>query len=437
MSKTPYNFSMNFFNIFMVILNGKFKILLITLIFTLAGIIYASKQSVLYSISINLQTVENSVFDKYNYPADIKGKIYSPDINEQSVFENLFYRTIDYEEISLNLKNNSFVEEHLKGYSGVYHDKELLNHAQNFEIEYIPRPKKPKNPLEKASLKFSFKWHDITEGIRILDSLIKQNLASTKENLLRQVKDSAIVINLIKTSTITKLKLQAEQLLEIQKKNNDIQIIALEDQLKLLPDLNMLVGVSSPILRIEKIKNKRRISALQEQHDIAKELEIERPVYLSDNFYPTGYFLGTKALKKEINILTVRSDKELILVSSYYEDVQNKFTKLKEKIDTLKRQSNGELFLIDPKYIAIQKGINEAQNNLILSRLKLDEIIKVLRQDDLANWLSYNILSADIELLTVEPKKFGALSLVTGLIIGLFYVIILDLYRELKIKKKN
>ena len=348
----------NLLDLIKIILKEKFKIILITLIFTIISIQYASKQNTLYSFSTNITESQSSLFDVYNRFA--YGDL--PNVNANSIFELFIYNSINHLEISKYLENDPVIKAKLAGLDNISRKRELLNYAKSFKI-VIP----VKRPDQKRSMNVSFKWHNVNEGIELLNNLTYLNLENTRNNIINQIKDSSELINLQASNDLKNLQLQSEDILEMQNINKN-----------------------------------SRIKTLQEQYVMAKELEIENPVYLrgAGFTYPTGYFLGYKAIMKEIMVLNARTNDEFIIMSDEFNTIQAKK--------------------------------NRIENSLVLSSVKLKQKIEILKNSDLNYWLNYNKLNTSVISLNVEPRKIIALGFILGLIIGLLYVIFCNLVLTIK-----
>ena len=341
-----------------IIWKGKLKIILITLIFTIISIFYTSRQNNIYSFSTVITESKSPLFDIYNRFSE--GDL--PNVNSQSVFELFVYSSINHLEIYKYLENDPFIKAKLVGLDNISRKRELLNYTESFKIKIRVQKKG-----EEKIINASFKWHDVNEGTKLLNDLIYLNLENTRKKILDQVKDSSKLFNLQASNELKGLKLQKEDILEIQNTNRS-----------------------------------NRIAILQEQYSVAKELGIENPVYLNGGLYsyPSGYFLGYKGLMKEIKVLEERTNDEMIFMSNEY------------------------------NYIEDNK--NSIKNSLVLHSIKLEQKIAILENSDLNTWLNYNKLDIGVNSLNKEPRKIIALGFILGLIIGLLYVIFLNLVLTIK-----
>ena len=338
-----------------LIWDGKLKIILITIIFTLVSFFYATKQTPLYSFSLVVEKSKPIVFANYKNLNFIKFSDFTNGINAERVFESFFYNPMNLSEISKMLEDKFIVKKNLANSDSATRQKEISNLASSFKLRYVSAEEHVE--LDEPILRVSFKWKDADEGVQLLNLFLQANLEYTRQKLINEIKDLYTTVEIAESNSLKKLELEAQNIL----------------------DLSNIKIVSRKLL-------------LEEYLSMAKELGIEYPVYNNEGgFYPTKYFLGYKAIKKEIDILNSRSNEEIILMSPSYEE--------------------------------IQKQIKQLKTSLELSTMKLDETIKILEKDDLKDWLHYNMTNANVNLLTLTTKKIVNLGLILGIIIGVLYVL--------------
>ena len=307
--------------LFEIIWNGKFKILLITLISCLIGIgyFYLTPNNYLYSLTISVS--DNYEFEKLesiNQSNDFK--LTNKKIN-QFVLNEFFNELEDYEEFLNYLRNKKKIMTNPSKLSRNILEKELLEYKKLLKI------------VKKSNIIINFEWDNIDEAKDILQNTINLTLNNLAKSVYHQL----------------------DSILRLQKKS----------------------ALDKDLIRIEYLK---------EQSWIARELNI------SDNLitiltpdsdinpnYNAYYLIGYKAIDKEIELIEKRNYQQ--------------FETIMKEINFFKKKS--------------------------------------------INWINYNI-----DLINVKSLKNSRLiflvSILSGLLIGLFYILIsYELSRNTFSKKRD
>ena len=337
-------------DLFKIILDGKMKILLITIISFLVGFGYSSQipKNYLSSLTINSsKTLEFIKLDniqkliksnqpnqlnqsnKFNQPNQPNQLNQSNQPNQPNLIK-FIDELKDYEEFLLSIKNTKKVREHFSKFNIQDQEIELFKYAKLLEIV------KPKRKQEKYIINFT--WHDPDEAKKIL----KDTLNLTSKNLKKSIHKELL------------------QTLEFEKKlllNNDNQ----------------------------------RLDYLKEQSAIAKELKIiDNQVVDGFNLIPSSVFLN-------IN----QSD------ISYY---QRGYKAIDIEIELIQSRDYQNLKLMEQEINSFKK-----------------ENIK---------FVDYNVHLMDFKLLK-NVKTILVISILLGLIVGIFFVLISNAFQSQKVSKKT
>ena len=154
------------------------------------------------------------------------------------------------------------------------------------------------------------------------------------------------------------------------------------------------------IRTLNKLMNAKRTRYLIEQSDIAKELGIEKnqldKLTIESPNYPY-YLRGYKAIDKELELIKKRSNQDNDLMSKGYIDLKRKL-------------------------IRIEKDIRSKQ---------LKDANETIKQDNISNWVNFNLDLAEIENLK-KSNLLLLISILAGGILGVSYVLISKSFRERK-----
>ena len=159
----------------------------------------------------------------------------------------------------------------------------------------------------------------------------------------------------------------------------------------------------------ERQKIKKRVKFLIEQYAIATELGIvtnkldtsvlsQNQISLNINSDDVPYYLrGSKAIKKEIELIESRSEEDILLMAD--------------------------------GYMKLNKEIAFLQNNQSSSQLK--NAAQVIETDNVKDWVEFDIKLADVKS---QKKKmlYVALSMVLGGMVGVIYVLISNVIHKRK-----
>ena len=369
------NNDIDLFSVFETIWDGKWKIILLIFISSVACISYLYYTPNSFRVTTKLQESNQDLYVKYKYLNNIlEVRINYLDIHNNNKTENtnsvnvdktlsekfkldnllifkMFIREFnDYEEMVTVLSENDYVKDKIKNLNDKNKRKALINFAKNFKIT------KPNKDAKIGQI--SFLWHDVSEGSLILNKALNLTLINVQKSLSIEIDNIAKSIEL-----------------ENQRKKDSLAIVL------------------NSIKTINKLIRAKRIRYLTEQSDIAKELGIEKNqlqklTFASKEDYPY-YLRGFKAIDKELDLINSRSNEDNDLMSEGYFNT--------------KRQ-----------LILIEKDIRSKQ---------LRDANKSIKKDDISKWVSFNLELAEIEN-NKKTYRYIFFSIIISGILGIFYVLI-------------
>jgi len=377
--RPTYDDEIDLFKLFGTLWDGKWKIIATTFFAALIGFVFNVVKPNSFEVSVPIQIAKQSVFLPYTSLRNIlkqKGLYFDKVLNEsgykfdrESVFNAVVVEFNDYEEMVDVLSEDEFVKQSIKGLDDRQKQKTLIEFAKKFKI--VP----PSNKEKEWHLKF--KWHNDYEGRSLFSVALQKTL-----------------INVQKT-----LKNNIDELAKAIERQNSYQLEKLQD------DLNA-------IKQNGKEKLKKHIIFLNEQYSIAIELGIETNKLnanalsqnlqnqFSLNFNPndlTHYLRGSKAIKKEIELIESRTEENVLLMSDGYIEV------------------NKEIILLQ----------NDKSSSQLINAAKL------IQSDNPKDWVVF-----DMQLAEANSQKkstlYIALSIVLGGMVGVIYVLISNAIRKRK-----
>lgn len=377
--RPPYDDEIDLFEFFETLWDGKWKVILITFVAAIIGVVFSVVKPNSFEVSTPFQSGKPSVFITYTSLNDLlkdEGFLYQLETNpngyifdSDSVFKMFIAEFNDYEEMVDAVNTSEFVQKSIKDLDDDDKQRALIGFAKAFELKAPSKNEKNWTLL--------FEWHDALEGAKLFNDAIRQTLSNTKNISVFNVNELAEAIDIRNTRNLEHLRNK----LSLIKKN---QIYS----------------------------NKKRIQYLREQSAIAKELGIEtnrldtnalsqisqKAISSSVNSNDVPYYLrGYKAIEKEVALIESRSDEDNLLIS-------NDYIKTKEEIISLETD---------------------------LSSSQLRNAAEVIANDIPNDWVQFDLSIADVK----SQKKsmlYVALSIVLGGMVGAMYVLISNAVRKRK-----
>lgn len=372
--RPTYDDEIDLFELFKTLWDGKWKIIATTFVAAVIGVVFSLTKPNSFEVSTSFQIAKPSVFLPYtslNSLLKQKGLYFHKESNDTgykfdstSIFNAIIVEFNDYEEMIDVLSEDEFVKQSIKDLDDSDKQKVLIGFAKKFKI--MRKWKDKRNWLLK------FEWHNDYEGRRLFTNALQKTLINTQKILKNNVDELAKAIE----------------------RQNSYQLEKLQD------DLNA-------IRQTEKEKLKKRVKFLNEQYAIATEARIETnkldtspssQVLLSINPIDVPYYLrGTKAIKKEIELIENRNEEDILLMSDGYVEVNKKIALL--------------------------------QNDNSPSQLK--NAAKLIESDDPKDWAEFDMQFADAKSQKKSMLNI-ALSIVLGGMVGVIYVLISNAIRKHK-----
>ena len=284
----------------------KEKLMLITLAIILMSVggIHAYKQPSLYSFSTTIQKSQTSVFNKYKVTNEILGRNnFLFTIDNMSIYKKFVYRSSNYREIISLLKNDRLINLQIDDLDDQSKQRMLFDYARSFQIT-------DHSKFNNATV--SFMWHDANEGLLLFEELMKKTMESVKINVIAEVKQSSKMINSKRENKLKNLKDTRVNILELEKKRAEREILILEEQYFIAKALGLEENSSDTQTSSYSIKN-----------------------------YERGY----KAIAKEIEFLKKRSDEDTIKRSVDYINISREIYYLKN--DTARNSLNESINILE------------------------------------------------------------------------------------------
>ena len=372
------------FEIIKVFYNGKFIILISTLIFLFIGYIYTINIPDDFQIKVDLSKASDSYFLKYkklnNISQVTKGKLSALDVlnNDGKVdvseinFEELYNINSDevFEDFIFKLRQKNITTDTINNFIG--YDKELnkdyYSLAKKFELIF------PQN--DNDIYKIIFKWQDKDQIEILLNEIIINNLKAVKDEI---IKDLMVVIELIEFVNSRKI----DQL------NSRIKVLSQEIEDSITSQLVFL----NEQLKLSKTNNFNQDLDVDEKSIYSNQRTLD--IYSSNVPY---HLRGKNALNQEIKNLKNRTEDEKLMLSNEYLNLISEVRMV---------ESDDSIFQIKK---IIEEFSNEAPINLINYNLSLTEIIN----------------------LKVERHKYTLfIFAIIGFVIASFYIVCSFTYKKI------
>ena len=363
MNQISHDDEIDLFELMQTIWDGKWKVVGTTLIFVLIGLTFVLiKPS--FEVSTVIQEGKRSVFVDYESMNDVLksnnlGNIYQTDA--KSIFQMFVSEYRDYEEILMVLQRDEFVKQEISELDDKDKRVAMSEFAKQFSL--VP-PSKANNEWL-----LSFVWHDADAGTILFSEALLITLENVKAAIIADVNTLANSIDSRNQRQLETLRLE----LNLIKQKQDARI-------------------------------KKRIRYLMEQSAIAKELGIasnrldanalsqSQTNGVSLNISSTDvpfYLRGFKAIDKEVSLIKSRSEEQQLLATG--------------------------------DYIQIKENILSLENSLSSEQLR--NTLKLIENDNPADWVEFNLALADSESQK-NLVLYIVLSAMLGGMIGVIYVLV-------------
>ena len=370
MNQISHDDEIDLLELMQTIWDGKWKVVGTTLIFVLIGLTFILIKPSSFEVSTVIQEGKRSVFVDYESMNDVlkSNLLRSDDINEidyrieaKSIFQMFVSEYRDYEEILMVLQRDEFVKQAISGLEENDKNAALIEFAKQFSLV----------PPSKASDEWllSFVWHDADAGTILFSEALLITLENVKAAIIADVNTLANSIDSRNQRQLETLRVE----LNLIKQKQDARI-------------------------------KKRIRYLMEQSAIAKELGIATnrldanalsqsqtngvSLNISSSDVPF-YLRGFKAIDKEVSLIKSRSEEQQLLATG--------------------------------DYIQIKEKILSLENSLSAEQLR--NTLKLIENDNPADWVEFNLALADSESQK-NSVLYIVLSAMLGGMIGVIYVLV-------------
>lgn len=352
--------NIDIFDVFKILLDGKLKIILITIISFALGLVYFINKPNMFNVSSIIKQGDNSVFIDY-IPMN---RILSNDqldtykINSNLVLHSVVEDFNKYDELISILSNNDQINESIEKLDDLNKQKELARKASMFSLI-------KKDDFAEVKLE----WHDADEAIEIFREALDQSLINVKKKFQDDIKELADSINA-----------NNENKLEILKK--EFELIESKEEGKIQRQIQYLKEQSS-IARALGIKD----NGLDVNSLLQTELSLIYPLMQANNV--PYYLRGYSAIDEELRVYKDRSKE----AHNYFSD----------------------------DYFDIQDRILSLENDLVSSQLLAAS--KILSNDSTIDWIKIRLTFADVESQK-SLFIIIAFSIIFGLFFGIIFVLI-------------
>tara|TARA_B100001287_G_C22683642_1_gene532008 strand:- start:589 stop:1713 length:1125 start_codon:yes stop_codon:yes gene_type:complete len=370
MEQKQTSVEINLIDIFNIILNGKWIVIGITLLFTLIGIFISLKEKSIYELSSPINFGKYSNYTDFILINDIlkeNNLAYSElntggyKLSPSFVFEIFKNEFNDFQEIISVLRKDEYIKTITKDLNEYDQKKVLFNHAQFFGLS-----------LDSEEKNLFFNWHNIEEGKNILNEAL------------------VLILNNVKSTIINDLK----------KLTNSIEMRNKRQFDKLNIELNI-------IEKKEMNKTQKRILFLTEQSAIARELGIEESI------------LDAKSI-----ILIDQPQEQSKTLYSYF---LRGYMAIDKEIEVLKNRPKETQLLMADEYVMVSNKVMQIKNDL--SPSQLSSSIKSVENFNINELITYDLSISNVEVKN-NSQKFIILFFIFGLATSLIFLIILNIFRK-------
>jgi len=372
----------DWFYLFEIIWEGKWKIILISISFALIPIIYNSFQEESAKGFLKVKSEDSSRFISYiSLNQIISSEI--PEINSDNIF-NRFVEVFNEGAVMRSvLLEDELVQQRLINLDKNQQELILYNLTKSFQIA---NTNCSKEILKKALTLYMmcgwnaiFEWPDFDQGGLLLKKAIKKTLATLKKDL---------------SSDIEKLAYEIDQ-------RNKLSIETKEAEINLIST------------RYEKSVNKKLIF-LKEQSKIATSLEI--------NENSLSYDARQEMLKNNVS-LSIRTD-EIPYYLRGYKAINN-------EIIALQSRTKDNAILMADSYLETSMEIEGLESNL--KTVHLRRLVTSLKDDNEQTWVFINRFANEITPPN-KIKKYTVASFLLGGLLATSYILFLNI---VSLRKKN
>ena len=349
--------------IFQILWEGKLKIIAITFLTTLIGIIYIFNQQDSFKVFIPVKSNKPSAFLKFTPVNDILSE---NELNFQIDAENIFNRfeliMTDYEEIKSILISNKLIQQRIKDLDESSKEEVILDYAKAFKLDNDDRQNLIKEQIHRS---VSFQWHDTNEGIEIVTDVLLHTLERLKMSIIKDINQLAEVIDYKKQRQIDELNIEMSQIQKNEAELIEKRIIYLLEQ----SEIAKALGIETNTLDANALSQ-------SEMNNLSFSIDFETA---------PSYLRGYKAIYKEIELLKNRSQEEKLLMADGYLEAKAAIRRIETRlasshlINALKAFENSNAIDLINLNLSLIKSETQNQKMLIfLISLLLGGVISAM-----------------------------------------------------------
>lgn len=380
--RPTYDDEFDLFELFKTLWDGKWKIIATTFFASLIGVVFSFTKPNSFEVSTPIQFAKPSVFLPYSsFNHLLKEKDLNFDesglrFDEKSIFKTFVSEFNDYEEMIEVLSENDFVKQSIKDLDDKDKQKVLIEFAKKFKIKKLSN---------KENWLLKFEWYNDDEGRALFNNALQKTLINIQKLLKNNVTELAKAI-------------ERQNSFGLEKIQNDLKAIK----------------------QAEKTKIKKRIKFLNEQYAIAIELGID-----INEFDQSGL---SKYSQNQFS-LSINSDDVPFRISNDVPYYLRGSKAIKKEIELIESRSNDDIMLMADGYMELNQKIAFLQNDKSSSQLK--NAAKLIESDNTKDWVEFDMQLADAKSQK-KPMLYIALSIVLGGMVGVIYVLASNFIRKNK-----
>lgn len=373
------NDDIDLFELFQTLWDGKWKIVVTTLLASAICTVFVVAKPERYKITTPIKRANNSVFSPFTPINDllrreglsfhIQDRPNGYILDSPAIFKLFVREFSQYDEMIAVLSENEYVKQRIKGLSQKEAEAALVNFAKSFQIK--------RSTKEKDRWSLSLEWHDAAEGLRLVDNAIQMTLTNVQRAAKDNIENMASVIDLRNTSRLDRLRTE--------------------------------LGV---VEQMQSISDNNRIEYLMEHSAIARELGIE------SNKFDANSLARISPNSVSINVSSTFGPKPSMNDAPFY---LRGYKAIEKEISLIRNRSHEQKRSMNPSFFKLNEKIVMLENDLIPSQLRtLSEMITI---SDPSNWVECDLTLADIDRQK-KPFLLVVMSIIIGVLIGSTYVLI-------------
>ena len=291
--------------------NAKWTIVVISVFASLFGLALSLAQPTVYKFSTPISKASDSALIEF-FPlnaskkelsdmvtADPKGAVFAGSIIDGAyVFDTFVSQFYNHKEMFSEIEGTAGATDGKYGLLAGLGQDGFLNLASKFKIVAPPKP--------DGKWVAVFEWRDEQEGKEIIGQLISTALEATKKQIIAETTELSDQLKKVNTAKLKELNVRLELLLDQAQTVNERRIVYLRTQSAIAKELGMANDQLAPN------------SAAGVQYLVLA----EQPFYLR----------GYKAIDKEIELIELESEKDMLISQKEYDEIAVEIGKIESDI---------------------------------------------------------------------------------------------------------